>query len=240
MTSPVKYEISPVAVVESPFKEKFGIPRQPGLVRAAEGYLRLLPPFDDPRSVDGLAEFSHLWVTFIFHACVDQGWKAKVRPPRLGGNKEIGVFASRAPFRPNHLGLSVLEILAIEVGEEVRIKVTGLDLLDGTPIVDIKPYVSYSDALPDAQSGFAPVAPESQFEVEFTLEAAEQLKGVAPNVKELIEQVLGLDPRPAYKKKAASDRVYGMRLADVDVRWCVKGLVAQVIDIVPADLSAEG
>ncbi len=220
-----------VARVRSPYKEKFGIPRQPGLVPSARGRLQLLEPYTDPAMLDGLEGFSHLWLIFGFHACVAQGWRPRVRPPRLGGNREVGVFASRSPFRPNHLGLSVVEYLGVETGESTALLVAGLDLLDGTPVYDIKPYVPYVDALPDALGGFASTQPEQTLQVCFSATAQATLDSQADAawLRSLIEESLTLDPRPAYRRGAESDRVYGMRLDRFDVRWRVTGAFVEVV-----------
>jgi tRNA-Thr(GGU) m(6)t(6)A37 methyltransferase TsaA len=217
-----------VAVLRSPFKEKFGIPRQPGLVDI-EACVEMLPGYDRPEMFEGLEGFSHLWLSFVFHACVGQGWKPRVRPPRLGGNQRVGVFASRAPFRPNHLGLSVVELLDIDTGDGVRLTVRGADLLDGTPILDIKPYVPYVDAIPDARAGFAPEAPRARLAVRFSEAAIEAIAGDAQLVR-LIEAVLAQDPRPAYQADDP-DRLYGMRLAAVNVRFTVANGEARVVAV---------
>lgn len=209
--------MQPVAVIRSPYKEKFGIPRQPGLVDVCST-VELLPGFDMPEAVEGLEGFSHLWLSFVFHHCIDQGWKPRVRPPRLGGNERVGVFASRAPFRPNHLGLSVVELLEVDTRDGVRLTVRGADLLDGTPILDIKPYVPYVDAVPDARAGFAP-EPPVRLAVRFSEAAIEELGSDAALVQ-LIEAVLSQDPRPAYQADDP-ERLYGMRLAEVNVRFTI-------------------
>lgn len=230
----IHFDLDSIAIVESPFKEKFGIPRQPGLVPAAEGILRMQSPYNQRSMLQGLEGFSHIWVSFIFHESLEKGWKEKVRPPRLGGNKEVGVFASRSPFRPNGLGLSVLQLVSIEDDDGgLALKVAGLDLLDKTPIVDIKPYVGYSDALLDTRSGFAPDAPLAVQEVVFSVQAQQALGGQlrADKTRLLIEQVLALDPRPAYKKSEDSDRVYGMRLDGLNVRWQVQGSKTTVVEL---------
>ncbi len=219
------YTLEKIAEVESPFTDRFGIPRQPGLVDA-HGSLRLESGFDDPAMCDGLDGFSHLWVTFIFHANADQGWKPKVKPPRLGGKKQIGVYASRSPFRPNFLGLSALKIEGVERENKVsRIHVSGLDLLNGTPVVDIKPYVGYTDALTETRDGFAPEPPAVIQQVIFS-PVAEQVLQSRPNgaeARQLIEQILSFDPRPAYQQGKPSSRQHGMRLYDFEVKWEVEG-----------------
>ncbi len=213
----MKFEITPIAFVRSCFQEKFATPRQPGLVTAATGSIELIPPFNDADAVLGLNDCSHIWLQFVFHQCVDQGWKAKVRPPRLGGNKKMGVFATRATHRPNALGLSVVKLERIDTqNSSVVLHVSGLDLIDGTPIVDIKPYIPYSDSLPDAHYGFAQEAP-AQLPVTF----ADTIKSQLDNqeaLKTLITQVLAQDPKPAFHSHDSS-REYGAKLAGHNVKW---------------------
>lgn len=225
-------QITPIAIVRSPFKERFGIPRQPGLVDA-HGSLIMQPGFDDPIMLEGLSEFSHIWVTFLFHGNTDQGWKKKVRPPRLGGKKQVGVLASRSPHRPNFLGLSVLKLESVQAKKPVLLNVSGLDLLDGTPIIDIKPYIAYSDSIPDAHCGFANDAPLAHHEVVFSAEALNLLKTQPDHEadEKLIRQVLALDPRPAYKTRRISDRLFGMLLGKYEVKWQVENEIAQVIEL---------
>jgi len=228
--TPAAWCLEPIGIMRSPYKEKFGIPRQPGLVDV-ETRLELLPGFDRPEMLEGLTGFSHLWLTFVFHACVDQGWRARVRPPRLGGNTRIGVYASRSPFRPNHLGLSVVELLGVEMGKPVSLRLRGADLLDGTPVLDIKPYVPYVDALPDARGGFAPQAPAA-LAVRFG-PAAQDAVADAPALRDMISAVLAQDPRPAYQADDA-ERVYGMRLAAVNLRFRIDAGVVEVLAVEPA------
>ena len=215
---------NPIGIISSPYKEKFGIPRQPGLVTAAQATLTLLPPYNQPEIVRGLEQFSHVWLIFAFHATQDQGWKPTVRPPRLGGNARLGVFATRSTFRPNPLGLSVAKLSAIQVeGSTIRLVLTGVDLLDGTPILDIKPYLPYADALPHATAGFAQNEPVATQAVSFTAlasaQCAQQQVRHQTNIRELVEQILRQDPRPAYQHGHAAERVYAMRLYDFDLRW---------------------
>lgn len=225
------WPMSPIGVVRSPYREKFGIPRQPGLVNVLS-HLDLLPGFDDPAAVDGLSGFSHLWLTFLFHAGADQGWRARVRPPRLGGNTRVGVFASRSPFRPNRLGLSVVKLVEIDTRDGVRLTLQGADLLDGTPVLDIKPYVPYVDAIADARSGFAP-SPPSSLSVRFLAAAERALRGRA-ELAALIVQVLSQDPRPAYQANDP-EREYGMALADVNLRFRIAECEVQVLSVAPLD-----
>jgi tRNA-Thr(GGU) m(6)t(6)A37 methyltransferase TsaA len=215
--------IEPIARVRSPFQERFGIPRQPGLAPSAIGEVRLLAPFDDAAMLEGLEGFSHVWLIFQFDRCVAQGWRPRVRPPRLGGNTEVGVWASRAPFRPNFLGLSAVRLLQVVTQPAPLLRVSGLDLLDGTPVFDIKPYLPYADAIADAEGGFAPGAPEARWSVVFGAQAEADLARVAgaQALRSLIGEVLALDPRPAYRQGEELERVYGMRLGGYDVRWRV-------------------
>ena len=224
-----------IAVVHSPFEEKFGVPRQSGLAPSAVGELRLLPPCDDAAMLQGLAGFSHLWLIFQFDRCIAQGWRARVRPPRLGGNREVGVWASRSPFRPNFLGLSVVRLVEVVERPRPLLRVAGIDLLDGTPVLDIKPYLPYSDALQDATGGYAPAAPEAGLKVRFGAQAEEDLARVqdSERMRALLREVLALDPRPAYRQGAEPGRVYGMRLAGTNVRWQVTDTGVEVLDITP-------
>ncbi len=153
------YSLEPIGYVRSCFREKFGTPRQPGLIPSATGEIVVHPPYHTPHAFTQLEQFSHIWVLFLFHQALRDEWKPRVRPPRLGGNQSLGVFASRSPFRPNNIGLSPLKLERIEYGERPgRLFVSGIDLLDGTPVLDIKPYVPYADALPEARNDIADAA----------------------------------------------------------------------------------
>ena len=237
MTELAPITLTPVGVIRSCFKEKFGIPRQPGLVPEAEATLELVPPYNRPEAVRGLEAFSHLWLIFAFHAIPDRPWQPTVRPPRLGGNRRLGVFATRSTFRPNPVGLSVVGLQSIDAREgQVRLHLSGVDLLDGTPILDIKPYLPYVDRIESAVGGFADTAPGAELTVEFSDAALQQCHNqtVLPPER-LIALITGLvaqDPRPAYAAGQISSRVYGMRLYDFDIRWQVSGAAAQVISIV--------
>ncbi|WP_285260905.1 tRNA (N6-threonylcarbamoyladenosine(37)-N6)-methyltransferase TrmO [Halopseudomonas bauzanensis] len=214
----MSYSFEPIGVMHSCFAEKFAIPRQPQLAPAARGVLELFAPYDKPEAVAGLEGVSHLWLLFVFHAAASGEQHMRVRPPRLGGNKRIGVFASRSTHRPNPIGQSVVRLDGIEPG---RLLLSGLDLLDGTPILDIKPYVPYADALGDARNSLAESAPP-QLPVEWSVtalqQAREQAQRLQQPVQELIEQCLAQDPKPAYQRPDA-DREYGVRFWDINVRW---------------------
>jgi tRNA-Thr(GGU) m(6)t(6)A37 methyltransferase TsaA len=231
----VKFAFQPIGVIHSCFPEKFGIPRQPGLVKAAHATLELLPPYDRVEALEGLAAFSHLWLIFVFHASLKEAWKPTVRPPRLGGNKRVGVFASRSMFRPNPIGLSVVELDRIDTAARPPcLYLKGVDLLDGTPVLDIKPYLPYVDAIPTAQGGYAASSPEPHLQVSFTAEATTQCASFAkpyPHLKLLISQVLALDPRPAYYDAEQARTEFGMRLLDFEVKWRVAGKQASVLAI---------
>ncbi|MEM6912021.1 MAG: tRNA (N6-threonylcarbamoyladenosine(37)-N6)-methyltransferase TrmO [Verrucomicrobiota bacterium] len=209
--------LEPIALIRTDYPEKFGVPRQSGLARAARGKIELLPGYRQPEALRELHRFTHLWVLFHFHLA--EGWKPLVRPPRLGGNERLGVFASRSPFRPNSLGLSVYEIESIEEKAGV-ISVTGVDVVDGTPVFDLKPYLPYCDALPEAAEGFAtrPSSPLEQAVIEVGADAAEAWEGTSRAFRELLAQTLRQDPRPSYQR---DERSYGMHLGPYALRWQV-------------------
>ena len=214
-----------IGILHSPYKEKFAVPRQPGLVPSATAELEMLAPYDDINAFNGLDEFSHLWLVFSFHKnkVNNESWNPTVRPPRLGGNKRVGVFATRSPNRPNSMGLSLVEFHGvIQRNGKLFLSLSNIDLVDGTPILDIKPYIPYADAIPEAKAGFAQAAPEIDALVAFSGQAAiqlEKLNGEYSNLKQLIIEVLQQDPRPAYKKAKSDDKVYAMLLSDFNIKW---------------------
>ena len=212
------HPVSPVAYLRSCFGEKFAIPRQPALAPAARGVVELLPPFDTGDAVDGLEQVSHVWLLFLFHQTLEERPRLKVRPPRLGGNQSLGVFASRATHRPNGIGQSVVKLDRVEPG---RLHVSGIDLLDGTPILDIKPYIPFVDSVPQAHNAIAD-APPPTIQVRWGDMALQQAvahpQRLAQPLVELVEQCLAQDPRPAYQVPPP-ERQYGARFWDVDVRW---------------------
>ncbi len=238
-TQHASYQFDQIGVIRSCYRQKFGIPRQPGIVSAAEAELELFPPFNQENLVRGLEGFSHIWVHFIFHETMGEGWRPTIRPPRLGGRQRMGVFATRSTHRPNPMGMSVVELHGIESGNgKLTLKLGAVDLLDGTPVIDIKPYLPYADALPEAKGGFAPL-PAIMAEVRFSDHALtlcrqyEQKTG--RQLTRLIEQVLGQDPRPAYLKETV-ERRHGTALWDVNVVWESVGDYFIVTDLEPLSL----
>ncbi|TRZ59675.1 tRNA (N6-threonylcarbamoyladenosine(37)-N6)-methyltransferase TrmO [Pseudomonas alloputida] len=214
----MQHTVVPVGIVHSCFKEKFAIPRQPQLAPAARGVLELLPPFDQGDAVEGLEQVSHIWLLFLFHQALEEKPRLKVRPPRLGGNKSMGVFATRATHRPNGIGQSVVRLEGVEPG---RLLLSGIDLLDGTPVLDIKPYVPYADSIAGASNQMAnaaPVAIAVQWADNALIQAREHALRLNEPLVQLIEQCLAQDPRPAYQIPP-SERVYGVKFWDVQVRW---------------------
>ncbi|MFD2643084.1 tRNA (N6-threonylcarbamoyladenosine(37)-N6)-methyltransferase TrmO [Pseudomonas japonica] len=214
----MEHSVSPVGFVRSCFKEKFAIPRQPQLAPAARGVLELVPPFDTGEAVAGLEQSSHVWLLFLFHQALEDKPRLKVRPPRLGGNASVGVFATRATHRPNGIGQSVVRLEKVEPG---RLLLSGIDLLDGTPVLDIKPYVPYADSIAEASNQMASAPPESiavEWGESALPQAHEHALRLGEPLVELIEQCLAQDPRPAYQVPPP-ERVYGVKFWDVQVRW---------------------
>ncbi|QFS87800.1 MULTISPECIES: tRNA (N6-threonylcarbamoyladenosine(37)-N6)-methyltransferase TrmO [unclassified Marinobacter] len=216
--------LTPIAITHSCFKDKFGVPRQPGLTRHAHAELLIQSPFDREDAFRGLETASHLWLTFQFHEAIRAEWRPVVRPPRLGGNKKIGVFASRSPFRPNSLGLSVVrnEGLIRKNGQLV-LRISDHDLIEGTPILDMKPYLPFADSVPEASLGWAESAPTERADVAFSPEASAQLATLPveeyPDVRALIEDVVSYDPRPSFRRGRDEERIYGANLYDLNVRF---------------------
>ena len=219
--------MKPIARMRSDFPTKFWIPRQSGLVEELRSVIVFEPEFRDPDALRGIEGFSHLWLIWEFSESVRERWSPTVRPPRLGGNTRMGVFATRSPFRPNPLGLSSVRLLRAEETQAngTVLVVSGADLMDGTPIYDIKPYVPYSDCHPDARGGFASPRPE-------TLEVAvppELLKIVPEDKRDALTGVLAQDPRPHYQEDPA--RIYGMEFADFEVRFRVENEILTVTEL---------
>lgn len=222
--APGEFGLTVIGVIHSCFTEKFGIPRQPGMVPAATAALELLPPFNREEMVRGLSDFSHIWIQFIFHETLAEGWKPTVRPPWLGGRKRVGVFASRSPHRPNHLGLSAVRLEAVvQRGGTIWLELSGIDLLDRTPVVDIKPYIPYSDCIATAAGGYAHgrlAALPVIFDAGPASFCRRYQEETGRNLGRLIEEMIRHDPRPASQKGSKSR--FGMLLWDVNVRWSVE------------------
>lgn len=231
MTKIALHQIEAIAHLRSDFPEKFGVPRQSGLVEQLEARIVFTPAYRQADALRGMEDFSHLWLIWGFSANKKQqsdNWQSTVRPPRLGGNKSMGVFATRSPFRPNGLGLSCVKISHIqwESPEGPVIHVLGADLMDGTPIYDIKPYVVYADSFPDAQSGFVDHIDKKTLCV---CDELHLLKGLPPNKAEALRAVLAQDPRPSYQDDP--ERIYGMAFAGYNVSFKVKDDQAILTDI---------
>ncbi|WP_274572496.1 tRNA (N6-threonylcarbamoyladenosine(37)-N6)-methyltransferase TrmO [Neisseria leonii] len=219
----MEYTIQTIGSVHSPYRQKFGVARQPGLVPAAAVCIELNPDFHAD-SVRGLADFDYIWLHFIFHGVLDEGWAPMVRPPRLGGKRKMGVFATRSPHRPNHLGLSLLKLERIESSKPVRIWCSGADLIDGTPVIDIKPYIPFIEAKPQAKAGFVSGAPQT-LNIRWQNPACRD--ALPSELVALIEQSIAQDPRPAYQD--IPERRYGMALAGYQIHFHIVGKEALIV-----------
>lgn len=218
--------MKPIAHIETLYKSKFGVPRQAGLV-SAPARVVFEPEYRVAEAVRGLEEFDYVWLLWQFHLTVRQEWSPTVRPPRLGGNKRVGVFATRSPFRPNPIGLSSVRLLKIAFEDDGPVLyVEGADLVDGTPVYDIKPYLPYTDSHPDARSGFAPARPEASLRVDDPDGLIERLP---EELRRPLVETLMNDPRPHYQHDP--ERVYGMPFDRWEVRFRIDGDVLQVVDI---------
>ncbi len=221
-----KFSFDAIGKVHSCYKEKFGIPRQPGLVKVPAS-IEIFHDYAREEAFRELESFSHIWVMFVFHQTMREHWKSTVRPPRLGGNDRVGVFASRSMFRPNPIGLTVVQLSSVnKTTEGITLDIIGGDFLNGTPVLDIKPYLPYVDAIPDAQAGYAEQAPQAKLQVEFTSDALQaiHLRGnTQPDLKNIISNILQFDPRPAYKTESENSRTeFAMRLYDFDLKWRIE------------------
>jgi len=225
--------IKRIAYIRTDFPEKFGIPRQAGVVPELRGKIVFEPEYRNRDMLKGLEDFSHLWIIWQFSENLDENgnarWTPTVRPPRLGGNERKGVFATRSPFRPNPIGLSVVKIekIAEEAGTGPVIYVLGVDMVDGTPVYDIKPYIPYADSIPDAKGGFTDTAEYRKLKVEFISDVISDKKGcfgkkeIPKEIIESLKEVLANDPRPHYQKDP--QRIYGMSYAGYEVKFKVEG-----------------
>lgn len=221
------YTMKVIARIHSDFPEKFGIPRQSGLVPALRAKIVFEPEYRNPDALRGIEGFSHLWLIWQFSAAVRDTWSPTVRPPRLGGNERVGVFATRSPFRPNAIGLSCVRIEGVEqTAEGSVLLVSGADLMDGTPIYDIKPYLPHIDSHPDARGGFAVPAAEHRLKVVFP---EQWLEKVPEQLRDGLTEVLAQDPRPSYQHDP--ERVYGFGFARLEVKFTVDGDVLTVCGV---------
>lgn len=235
----MNFTLRPIAILRTPFAEKFGVPRQGGLVPEAEGRVEFLPEFSSPDFVRGLEAFSHVWLITAFHLSGEWTGAATVRPPRLGGNERVGVFASRSPNRPNPLALSLVRIVAIETAPALVLRVAGVDAVDGTPVLDVKPYLPWCEAVPQADSDWAKDAPTMR-PLESVLVppaiaariAAETPGGGGAATLALIRRVLTLELQPAYQED--SGRTYGVTLAGWNVRWRRSAPDPSAVEVVEA------
>jgi tRNA-Thr(GGU) m(6)t(6)A37 methyltransferase TsaA len=232
MTEFNSFAFTPIGIVHSPFQEKFGIPRQPGLAKV-DAVIELSPPFSQPDTVGGLDRFSHIWVVFAFHGVIsasgsDRQWHPLVRPPRLGGNEKKGVFATRSTHRPNPIGLSAVELLRVEIENGVKLHIRGGDLLNGTPVLDIKPYIPYADAIPDARASFAQFGPQ-RLNVRWREGVLAQAQKLSDELPYIVEEALSFDPRPAYQNEP--ERIYGVHIGGCNVRFRIAGDDVEIIEI---------
>ena len=217
-----------IATIRNDFSSKFGVPRQPGLVPEVVSTIVFEPEYRVAEALRGIEGYSHLWVIWRFHQAKRESWSPTVRPPRLGGNERVGVFATRSPFRPNPIGLSVVKLVAVERDERLGmvLRVSGADMVDGTPVLDIKPYLPYADIVPEATGGFTDAAQKRQVTVDCP---ARWLEMVPMEKREALLGVLRQDPRPAYQHDP--ERVYGFGFGGLEVRFKVNGEVLSVVEI---------
>mgnify|MGYP002624718562 CR=1 FL=1 len=222
-----KYQIAPIAHIENDFETKFGIPRQAGLVQELKGKIIFEEPFRNAEALRGIESYSHLWLIWLFSENLREAWRPTVRPPRLGGNTRLGVFATRSPFRPNALGLSCVRLDGVEEDKKQGpvLLVSGADLMNGTPVFDIKPYLPYADCIPEAREGFA-ARPENTLEVVFENSSEEDIPA---GKREALKAVLACDPRPRYQHDP--ERIYGMDFAGMNVHFRVKENRLTVLEV---------
>ncbi len=228
---PQTFTLEPIAHIRSDFAEKFGVPRQSGLVSELEAEIVFAPPYRNPDALRGLEDFSHIWLIWVFDRAIRETWSPTVRPPRLGGNVRMGVFATRSPFRPNPIALSCVELSGIaQTTDGPILKVRGADLVNGTPILDIKPYIPYADSHPEALGGFAAVSAGAALDVTIPPELLER---VPADRREALRGVLAQDPRPHYHNDP--DRVYGFPFAGLEIRFSVSEGCLRVLDVCPEE-----
>ena len=229
--------IEPVGIIHTPFRQKFAIPRQPNLA-GAKGQIVMQTDYANPQAFKGIEAFSHVWLLFYFHETAARGWKPAVKAPRLGGNATLGVFASRSTHRPNSIGMSVVKNDGLSVeSDRVVLNVSGVDLLDGTPVIDIKPYIPYADAVNEADDTLTSSSPIPRRNVIFTAEADRQCHALSARWSDIIpltQDILSQDPRPAYRHKLDDDdKVYKVSLYDVDISWQIINSDVVVLSLTP-------
>lgn len=227
-------EINAIGYVKTPFSEKFGIPRQSGIVNTA-GTIIFNPPYNDPNAFRGIEDFSHIWVIWGFSENVGKAWSPTVRPPRLGGNVRVGVFASRSPFRPNPIGLSVVKLNSVETAGKlgVVLNIEGADMLNGTPVYDIKPYLPYSESKPEAEGGFAHKVKDYSMSVSVGFNEAFLPENLSRDDFITIRNLLSQDPRPSYQED--DERIYGMRYKEFEIKFKASDHNITIMDIKKAD-----
>ena len=237
------YDFEAIGLAHTPFTQRFGIPRQPGLVPEAKGVLKINGHPDFQYALRRLEEFTHIWIIFVFHAHGGNKWKPTIRPPRLGGKEKVGVLSSRSPHRPNPIGLSVVELEKIDFdakgGPELHVR--GIDLLDGTPILDLKPYIPYADSVPHANSGWAyeEIKKTPVFFEPLALQKISEIENSGEkNLKDLIEQLLTIDPRPGFQRRElppeaehAQGKDFGLLVKTYDVKWKIENQIFVVYDL---------
>jgi tRNA-Thr(GGU) m(6)t(6)A37 methyltransferase TsaA len=229
------HQVLPIGLIKTPYKEKFAIPRQPNLAPSVVTELHLTGEANSEAAVRELDQFSHIWLLFLFDQNIDAGWKPTVRPPRLGGNTRVGVFATRSTFRPNAIGMSAVELLSVEQQNgNIVLRLGNVDLVDGTPIIDIKPYIPYSDSIADAQGGYA-ATPPVQLAVQFSPAANQALMQHADSDyrRQALTEILAQDPRPAYKLGKQDDKTYAVNLFEWNVHFMVDEHGVKVSEIIP-------
>lgn len=235
----------PIGIMKTCFTEKFGAPRQPLMVSEARGILKLNPDPAFALAFDHLTDFSHVWVIFVFHQHLHKPWHPRIRPPRVEAPRKVGVFASRSPHRPNPIGMSAVKLEKIDLEAEggIEIHLSGVDILDGTPVLDIKPYLPYADSIPEASTGWA-TEEIARYPVSFSPESLAAIEGLSselfPNLRELLSQMLSLDPRPTSQRKAmpilspsSEGMVFGFRVSSFDVQWQIRAGEIYVIELLP-------
>jgi len=229
------YTFNPIGIIHSCYKQKFGIPRQPGLVKQATAELIINTELSKPEVFRGIEQYSHLWLIFVFHQSIRKSEKITVRPPRLGGKEKLGVFATRSNFRPNPIGQSVVKFEGIDTSsKQYVLKLSGGDLLHETPILDLKPYIPYADVIIDAVAGFASQPPEKLYQVSFSEDVLQQIDSASielnTKLKPFISELLSYDPRPAFFQDKHDGKSYAMYLYNRNLQWNIVGNRVQVID----------